>query len=384
MHTGEVIIEESPLVIGPKQITRPVCLGCYNDVDGHFKCPTCGWPMCGAECCTSADHAAECQLTPKSRKDQIQVDSYKEIEPIYQSVMVLRCLHLKEAQPDRWRQLLQLQSHCVERKNNGLEEVDRDVIVQFIRQVLQLDIDELLILQICGILYVNSFEIPFNQQGLQAIYSTASLFEHDCVANAVKTFTSKGKIVIRAAVPIPRKEKIALCYTDPWWGTANRQHHLKQTKFFVCRCDRCKDPTEMSTFISGLRCPRCPDASDAQSVLLPQNPLDESAQWLCTGCSQPQPVNYVNQIIEKIGKELVSLKRGSIEHCEIFIKKYENVLHPHHFYLIDVKMALCQMYGHLEGQNMVDLSEDMLNQKEALCLQLLKIADVISPGNTSI
>ena len=47
-------------------------------------------------------------------------------------------------------------------------------------------------------------------------------------------------------------------------------------------------------------------------------------------------------------------------------------------------MALCQMYGHLEGQNMIDLSDDMLNQKESLCLQLLKIADIISPGNINI
>ena len=85
-------------------------------------------------------------------------------------------------------------------------------------------------------------------------------------------------------------------------------------------------------------------------------------------------------MVEKIGQELVELKRGSVEDCERFLKKYDNILHPHHFYLIDVKLALCQMYGHLEDQKIIDLTEEILNTKEALCLELLKVIDVLSPG----
>ena len=36
---GEVILQESPLVMGPAQQTVPVCLGCYVPVDGSYKCP---------------------------------------------------------------------------------------------------------------------------------------------------------------------------------------------------------------------------------------------------------------------------------------------------------------------------------------------------------
>ena len=89
---------------------------------------------------------------------------------------------------------------------------------------------------------------------------------------------------------------------------------------------------------------------------------------------------YVEDVLEKIGQELIGLKRGSVEDCERFLKKYEDVLHPHHFYLMDVKLALCQMYGHLEGQKLIDLTDEMLNTKEALCLELLKLVDVLSPG----
>lgn len=98
----------------------------------------------------------------------------------------------------------------------------------------------------------------------------------------------------------------------------------------------------------------------------------------------PDCFRYVEDLIEKIGKELVELKRGSIKQCERFLKKYEDVLHPHHFYMIDVKLALCQMYGHLEGQKLIDLTDDELNAKESLCLELLKLVDVLSPGSVSM
>lgn len=182
----------------------------------------------------------------------------------------------------------------------------------------------------------------------------ASLIEHDCVANATKTFTSDGQVVVRAAVPINRGDRIALSYTEPMWGTINRQRHLQQTKFFQCRCQRCQDPTELDTFTSGIYCLQC--GLREQGVLLAEDPFSETSDWVCNKCSARQPASFIASIIETVGKELVGLKRGSITDCEAFIRKYTKVLHPHHFYLTDVKMALCQMYGHLEGQNLTDMS----------------------------
>lgn len=53
---------------------------------------------------------------------------------MYDSVMVLRCLHLKETQPAQWQQLMKLQSHSVQRKESGLEDIDRSVIVRYLIQ----------------------------------------------------------------------------------------------------------------------------------------------------------------------------------------------------------------------------------------------------------
>lgn len=335
--------------------------------------------MCGRDECTSddSDHASECELIASGGRPIVGAIPIQ----AYQSIMVLRCLALREKHPAKWEELIKLESHTQARKLNGIEDADQATVVRFVRETLGLQVPEELILQICGILLVNSFEQPSmnpkSQHGLQAVFSTASLLEHDCVANATKSFNNKGEIVVRSAVPIPKGEKIALCYTEPLWGTINRQRHLSQTKFFQCRCERCKDPSELDTFISGLYCQKCPQNS---GILLIENPFDEASDWVCRQCSDRQPAKYVAEIIETVGKEIVALKRGSVSDCEKFIKTFSKILHPNHFYLTDVKMALCQMYGHLEGQNLIDLSDEMLNTKETLALELIKLADAVSPG----
>ena len=295
--------------------------------------------------------------------------------------MVLRCLYLRDHDPSRWQELSQLQSHNQKRQDEGLEAIDRDVVVKFIHEHLKLadDFSEETILSVCGILFVNCFDIPWIGEGLQAVYATGSLLEHDCVPNANKTFNGDMQVVIRAAVAISKGDKIAITYTDPLWGTLNRQQHLKQSKFFTCQCERCKDPTELDTFMSAVNCQHCLQTMSS-GFFICNNPLDESSDWTCNRCGESKPAQEINELIEMIGKQLISLKRGSVEACEHFLQQYHTVLHPHHFYILDVKLALCQMVGHEQGNNLIDFNEDMLSMKETICLELLKIIDVVCPG----
>ena len=108
---------------------------------------------------------------------------------------------------------------------------------------------------------------------------------------------------IRAAIPIRKGEHISISYTDPMWGTANRQHHLYETKFFRCRCARCLDPTEMNTDFSSLRCPSC--SIERPGYLTPSEPLDHTKSWQCDVCKKTEPANYVSAVIRSIGEELV-------------------------------------------------------------------------------
>ena len=106
----------------------------------------------------------------------------------------------------------------------------------------------------------------------QALYANISLLEHSCINNASKHFdgdfrwkivilmnTSKAplwswcwsfwwihprswkckdcepliltRVVIRAAVNIKKGEHISINYSDPMWGTCNRQIHLGERLF---------------------------------------------------------------------------------------------------------------------------------------------------------
>ena len=228
------------------------------------------------------------------------------------------------------------------------------------------------ILTICGILFVNAHELPVTATPTQAIYKNASLVEHSCCNNASKHFDMNCNIQIRAAVPIKKGDHISIMYSDPMWGTANRQAHLMETKYFACTCPRCMDPTELGTDFSSLRCPSCsgylsPCTSDGNT-------------WECSGCKKSESADaYVNAVIRSIGEELVRLERGSPEACQNFIKKHSQNLHPNHYYLMDVKLALCQMIGQMSQSN--ELNEKDLVQKQKLCMEILSVANRISPGN---
>ena len=108
--------------------------------------------------------------------------------------------------------------------------------------------------------------------------------------------------------------------------------------------------------------------------------LDNATSWECNACKKTEPANYVNAVIRSIGEELVRLERGSPEACQSFVRKHSQNLHPNHYYLMDVKLALCQMIGGQGGAELHDLQEKDIVQKQKLCMEILNVANKISPG----
>ena len=55
---GEVIFVESPLTFGPSEVSKPICLGCYDRIRAFsYACAKCGFPMCGSACQEIKEHA---------------------------------------------------------------------------------------------------------------------------------------------------------------------------------------------------------------------------------------------------------------------------------------------------------------------------------------
>ena len=98
-----------------------------------------------------------------------------------------------------------------------------------------LGVNHEMILQICGILDVNSFEVPNPSENcsgtVQAVYADAGcLAEHNCVPTAHRTFTKDLSLCLRSAVALDSDDHISITYTDSLWTTAERRSHLIGTK----------------------------------------------------------------------------------------------------------------------------------------------------------
>ncbi|KAH1025994.1 SET domain-containing protein SmydA-8 isoform X1 [Dendroctonus ponderosae] len=388
ISVGDIVLQEPPLIRGPSQVTMPVCLGCGNAMDEkNFKpCAKCGWPVCSSTCEKSPNHIPECQYT-SSRGSKITISTFGSIHPSYQCVTVLRCLYQKQFLSETWKKIDLLQSHCAERKLTSKYEKDRVSIAQFILNFFKLRqvFTEEEILRVCGILMVNGHEVPLTNPPHVAIYEVASMLEHKCNANCNRTFTSQGAVLVKAGTAIKKGDHLSICYTDPLWGTLNRRHHLYESKFFWCLCERCADPTEFGTYFSAIRCQK-PNCS---GYILPSSFLDQSANgklpnWTCNKCESSCNSYHAQEILDRIGQDLHEMEKGTTKAAKDFIKTYEKYLHSNHYYLVDVKLALSQLMGHEDAFGLPAVGDDDLQYKARLCQAIANLVKTLAPGESRL
>ncbi|CAI6343887.1 unnamed protein product [Macrosiphum euphorbiae] len=389
----QVALVERPLIRGPSQVTRPVCLGCLKSItaDSAVRCERCGWPMCPDSNCSDDEwHKAECDWTVTRRKQKIEIKDFTNPHPSYQSITVIRCLYQKHNNPEVWAKLTKLESHCASRRGGSKYETDRIWIADHLRRFFKLDptewpADE--ILRVCGIVQVNGHEVPLTDPPYVAIYDAGSMLEHSCVPNCSKSFTRDGHLLIRtAAAAVESGGHLSISYTDVLWGTAQRLAHLADTKFFVCKCPRCSDPTELGTYFSGVKCA----TEDCMGYSLPNvhpstdDPFD--VEWTCNFCSTVADPNQIELSLAHVGRDMAAMNRRDPKHCQMFLDHYVSAgdLHPNHYYFTEVRLNLAQLYGQLEGQPLDTLSSEQLSHKRELCLKVLKVADALFPAECRI
>uniref|UniRef100_A0A8D9BF04 Protein msta, isoform A n=1 Tax=Cacopsylla melanoneura TaxID=428564 RepID=A0A8D9BF04_9HEMI len=388
IKAGEVVLKEVPLVQGPSQVTGPVCLGCLKSISMHTseECPKCGWPLCrDPQCQLSEHHVPECDWTMSKRGKKIKISNFTAPHPSYECITTLRCLYKKFHQPAVWEKLMQLEAHLDECKKSPRYESDQKNVIQFLLNFFKLDQDfsEAEIFKICGIIQVNAHEMPLTEPGYMAIFDRTSLVEHSCFPNLYKSFTNSGQVLLRAMKPIAAGDHLSICYTDPLWGTINRRHHLEESKYFTCQCDRCRDPTEFNTMYDGVKCPE----HQCKGYVLPHlTPSSFEETWICHDCKKTADQDNVHKILVKIGEDLSTIEKQNPEACRKFLKTYDTgrFLHPNHYYLTDVRIALAQLYGQTTRGGIQDLSDEMLTHKIALCKQIVNLARTIVPAEGRI
>nr|CAD7264050.1 unnamed protein product [Timema shepardi] len=409
---GDVILSELPLVVGPKHHSQDeavLCLLCHRpaSLDTDYRCPRCLWPVCGPDCPGDAKtHAHECvvlRVDPQqSRRNVTSQRGYH-----YEAITPLRCLLQQRRSPRKWRQILEMEAHEGDR-GPGTDAYSREVrerVVGYLKtnfldklpesgaEPLLEDTSEKTLLRLCGVLDVNALELslPFGTE-VVALYPSAYLLEHSCVPNTRHSFetapgTRQYRVTVTAARGIRRGEHITTMYTHALWGTQARREHLKATKYFSCRCQRCADPTELGTFVSAMKCLGAnSEGTPCGGIQLPLSPLEEDSDWKCDRCPITLSSSQVNDLVTRIGDEVENILRGgpTVKQLEELLDKVSTFLHPNHYHCYAIKHSLVQLYGHQHGYKPQQLTLQQLDKKYDMCRGLLTTTETLDPGNARL
>ena len=302
------------------------------------------------------------------------------------SICSIRALLLREKDPERWDMIWSLMSHNEARAGMAYWTEKHQPIFTMIRDTIGLkqfsveDIDTVL-----GIFLVNDFEINAKvdeeewtsqgQNSLRGLFQIASIPNHDCLANTVHTFESINegfRMTVRAGRAIKKGSEITHSYVDTQEPYLVRQELLKMGKFFQCSCSRCTDPTELGTYSSALKCPKC------RAAVVSTNPSITTAEWGCVKCDKTfdclkisRVTGAVKDALEKLEPNTTNPKMCDIPAHEAFLKKFGQILHENHVHMVMAKYPLAKMYGRMAGWEADKLTEDQLKRKQQLCEEVI-------------
>jgi len=382
IKAGEIILREAPLVHGPSQMTIPVCLDCYTPVDGSYKCPKSGWPLCGPTCAKKVAKNPEV-IVPAQCEAKFEIDEYFQPSYLYECIIVMRALLLQKTAPSKYKALMSLESHNEERRGTPAWNKVKETVIDVMKKTLgimvfealcpELDFSDETIQKIQGIMETNKKEIRLSQSDCEAIYAIACLMEHSCTPNVKITFDKDFTINVRAGRDIAKGEHISTMYTHALWGTIARRDHLHITKNFWCTCERCADPLEFGSNFSTIY--------DDGHPMHPIDPLDSESEWLCEKTGMKRSAQDIKLQLSQIGAELEEVtSKGTVEDAEAFLDKYKKLLHPNHYHMATCKHNLLQMYGRTENCLIQDMDEEQLKRKEDLCREHIEVLKIIDPN----
>lgn len=250
-------------------------------------------------------------------------------------------------------------------------------------QVILPEKDKKILHKIYGCIETNAMYISLpTGTEICGLYPTGCLLEHSCLPNCCYNFDMKNgfKIVVRAARDIKDGEHLTTTYSHILWSTQLRQQHLKETKYFTCTCERCKDPTELGTNFSTLRCMGT-DEAPCNGLQVPIDPIDPNTEWACNKCPIKVSSENVSFLLGRMNEEIESTiaSAPSPKVLEELIEKLSQFLHPTHYHMFTLKHALLQLYGAHKDLPINSLSDEILLKKLDMCNELLQIVHTLDP-----
>lgn len=119
--------------------------------------------------------------------------------------------------------------------------------------------------------------------------------------------------------------------------------------------------------------------------MLPKTFLEEiESEYRCNVCRHIATSNSIQDILVNIGKLLQNMEKESSKACKEFINKVEEQLPKHHYYIVDVKMALSQLIGTEQEGGLAAVSDEDLYLKIQMCKEVLDLIEKLCPAEKRI
>lgn len=151
-------------------------------------------------------------------------------------------------------------------------------------------------------------------------------------------------MVARAAVFIPKGMEIFHSYSRIIWGTPIRIFHLLNTKHFICKCERCSDPTEFHTYMSSICCTRC------KGNVVPVNSLSSGSKWECEACKQLVTGKEVGRTMSLLGSVLKGFDNRDFNIMYRFLNnKLLIMVSENNEITVELKYKMIWILGYQEG-----------------------------------
>lgn len=235
-----------------------------------------------------------------------------------------------------------------------------------------------------------------------AVFPTLSLINHNCRPNTRTVLHEKpGGILcmeLRACVDIKEGEEISQQYISATKGTFIRQRSLSEDWFFQCCCKYCRDPYELNTYFSAVKCVNC-----AEGYLLPADPLKLDSPWDCIcitiqgekddcnhlvekGCGYSRSSENIRCLVDDIERQAKQAAYNPKALERLLGDLALHSLHPNHYLIVNIKYGIVDdVVRKINSPN--NPSNWTVEYEEILkCVRytkdILSVTRVICPGRT--
>jgi len=178
---------------------------------------------------------------------------------------------------------------------------------------------------------------------------------------------------VKAKKALSKGQPITITYCSLLINTQNRLKTLKDSKFFICQCNLCQDPTEKGTFLSAILCPKC------KEHLLPESFHLSDPVWKCNKCLFSSSNEKVTKLVDSIKNSFETIMSNPVSssekmaQLESMLKKRSGINLPsRHQILLNLKQELSNLYDSdpklLQNGNIDNINKRLEFTKEKITI----------------